>query len=112
MTDALVTEVQTKMVPALAARLHRTPAQLRALIARDYPKVAHGLAGWPSIKPSAAALAANQRARVHDVSLMKGTPFRALPWFVIAPGILLTLFAGVALLAGSRSRPAGRVPVD
>ena len=105
--NALVPEVQTKLVPALAQRLHTMPAKLSAVIARDYPDVAKGLREWPSIAPSAEALTANQRASVAEAAAMDGLPFRALPWFVIGPGILLTVLGGIAPLL--ESRPAARV---
>jgi hypothetical protein len=96
--DKLVPEVQNQVVPALAKELHTTPAKLGATIASDYPGIAKGLQDWPKISPTAAQLAANQRASVHEAAAMDGLPFKALPWFVIAPGILLAVLAGVALL--------------
>jgi hypothetical protein len=102
--NRLVPEVQTKVVPALAARLHTTPAALGAAIARDYPGMAKGLQDWPKIAPSAAALAANQRASVDEAAAMDDLPFTALPWFVIAPGIALALLASAALLVGRENR--------
>jgi hypothetical protein len=53
------------------------------------------------IAPSAAAPAADQRATVHEAAAMGGIPFKALPWFVIAPGSLLSILAGT--LAPGRS---------
>jgi hypothetical protein len=34
---------------------------------------------------------------------MRGIPFKALPWFVIAPGSLLSILAGIGTLAPGRS---------
>ena len=96
--DRLVPEVQNQVVPALAKQLHTTPEKLGQTIATSYPGIAKGLADWPKISPTAAQLAANQRASVHEAAAMDGLPFKALPWFVIAPGILLAALAGVALL--------------
>ena len=48
------------MVPALAQRLHLTPAALERSIALNYPAVAKGLAAWPSIKPGAVELVARR----------------------------------------------------
>jgi hypothetical protein len=95
--DRLVPEVQTQVVPALAKQLHTTPEALSQKIATDDPEIAKGLRDWPKISPTAAQLAANQRASVHEAAAMDGLPFRALPWFVIGPGILLALLAGVTL---------------
>lgn len=109
--NALVPEVQTKVVPALAQRLHTTPAKLGAAIARDYPDVARGLREWPSIAPSAEVLSANQRASVAEAAAMDGLPFRALPWFVIGPGIVLTAVGAVALRRPPRPAPQRREPL-
>lgn len=102
--DKLVPEVQTKVVPTLAAKLHTTPEKLGATIAANYPGVAKGLTDWPKISPTAAGLAANQRASVHEAAAMDGLPFKALAWFVIGPGILLSIIARVALTLARPNR--------
>jgi hypothetical protein len=40
---------------------------------------------------------------VHEAAAMGGIPFKALPWFVIAPGSLLSILAGIGTLAPGRS---------
>jgi hypothetical protein len=96
--DATVKEVETKMVPALAARFGLPPGKLVAAIGRKYPGITKGLRDWPRIKPGAAALAAQQRANVHELARGDGVPFRTLPWLLIGSALILTLVAGVALI--------------
>ena len=96
--NAVVPEVKDKLVPALAVRLNQSPAQVQALIAQRYPAVATGLAEWPSIAPSAAVLAAHQRANVKSFAEGDGAPFRTLPWLVIGPALLVALLCGIALV--------------
>jgi hypothetical protein len=111
--NALVPEVETKLVPTLATLLHTSPANLAATIARRYPAIDTGLRQWPTIAPSAEKLSANQRASVDEAGAMDGLPFRALPWFVIGPGILLGPLAGTALLGRPpRPAPGAREPVS
>ncbi len=96
--NAVVPEVRTRLVPALAAKLGRSPAQVQALIAQRYPAVATGLAEWSSIAPSAAVLAARQRANVKPFAEGDGAPFRTLPWLVIGPALLVAMLCGIALV--------------
>jgi hypothetical protein len=95
--DGLVTQVQGRMIPALAERLGSTSAQFDATLARDYPQVAKGLAAWPSIKPGALHLVALQRASVSDAESMNGLAFRPLPWYIMGPAIALLLAVAAAL---------------
>jgi hypothetical protein len=103
--DGMVTEVDTKMVPALAHRLNVSSAALEASIASNYPAVAKGLAAWSSIKPGAVELVRRQVASVPDGSKMNGLNFKALPWYIMAPGIAL-LVAAACALASDRWRTA------
>jgi hypothetical protein len=104
LVDRLVPEVEQKLVPALAEGLHTTPAAVGQLVAQRYPAVARGLKEWPSISPSAAQLAAAQRATVDDLRRGDGAPFETLPWLAIGPAALAALAAGTALLARPRVR--------
>jgi hypothetical protein len=97
--DDMVTQVDTKMVPALAQRLHLTPSALESSIAANYPAVAKGLAAWPSIKPGAVELVRRQVASVPDAATLNGLDFTPLPWDMMGPGIALLLTAGIALTA-------------
>jgi len=110
--DAMVPEVQTSLIPWLAGQLHVTPLALTRTLDAKYPKVVRGLRDWPRIRDGAAALAAAQEASVADLQRLDGTPFRALTWFVVVPGFVLTLLAGLALRGtapSTRRRPAAAV---
>jgi len=95
--DALVPEVQYSLIPALAARFHQTPLAFRRTLAERYPAVIRQLDDWPRQRQAAVALVTAQAARVGDQKRLEGTPFRALTWFVVVPGALLALAAGLAL---------------
>jgi hypothetical protein len=102
-TEALIDEVETKLVPDLAKQLHQDPHALLAAIAKQYPAVAVGLQDWPHhLKPAGYALARAQLASVDDFKQLDDLPFNALPWLVMGPGIALLLAAGAGLAAGRR----------
>ena len=100
--DAMVSQVETQMIPALAQRLHVSTPAFEQTLAAGYPAVAKGLAEWPSIKPGAVGLVKLQVASVHDAGVLNGLSFTALPWMIIGPGIALLLTAGAALVVTSR----------
>jgi hypothetical protein len=104
--DRLIAEVETKFIPQAAATLHESPAALKAQIARRYPAVGRGLAAWPSIRPTAYDLPRKQIASERDFANLDGIDFRAMPWTVIAPGVLMLLLGGAALVL---SRPEDRL---
>ena len=104
--DNMVTQVNTQMVPAVARRLHLTPAALTASIATNYPAVAKGLSAWSSIKPGAVGLVRRQVASVNDAAEMNGLDFTPLPWYLMGPGIALLLTGTVAVVTRARPGPA------
>ena len=107
--DGMVEETKGALVPAVARRLHVTPSDVDALIARDYPATFRFLNNWEAISggDTGAKLAATQRAVVGDFAKADKTPVLELPWLVIGPGALLLLVAGAGLVA-ERRRTAAR----
>jgi len=97
----MVVEVDTQMVPAVAQRLHLTPAALVASIAQTYSAVAKRLTAWPSIKSGAVELVRRQVASINDAAEINGLDFTPLPWF-IGPGIALLITAAAALAVERR----------
>jgi hypothetical protein len=76
--------------------------------AKSYPAVERGLERWPSIRPGAFALAAAQQASLKDREKLDNIPFRAFPWLIIGPGIVLTV-AGALAVTRQAPRPAKAV---
>jgi hypothetical protein len=101
--DDTMAETKTKMLPTIATRLGMSPAEMDKYVQHDFPDVAAGLRAWPSIRPGAYHLAAIQGQSVDDNVTMGDTPFRALPWLLIVPGIALVLVSAAALLRSRRS---------
>jgi hypothetical protein len=65
--------------------------------AKSYPAVERGLERWPSIRPGAFALAAAQQASLKDREKLDNIPFRAFPWLIIGPGIVLAVAGALAV---------------
>jgi hypothetical protein len=103
-SDALVTEVDTSLIPALAARAHVTPAAETAAIAHSYPAVARVLADWPGLRHRGFALVQIMGESTRDYKRVDAVPVGVLPWLLIGPGIVLTLLGGLALRGEVRSR--------
>jgi hypothetical protein len=72
--------------------------------------VAKGLSAWPSIKPGAVHLVGLQRASVADAANMR-LNFKALPWYILGPGIALLIAALLALMIDGRGERSPGAPV-
>jgi hypothetical protein len=106
--DALVKQVTTEMVPAVAKRLDTTPAAFSATLARDFPATANLLGVWPArLSKKAHAFATDMQAYTDEMQKVDKIPFGALAWVVIGPGIALLGAAALTVAAGAsrRTRP-------
>ncbi len=111
-----------KLVPTLAQAMHMTPAQVQAMLARQFPHMAALLAALPAMQQDFAQLiglmASNtsvfaqvpaglawykplvttMQGNVNDYAQVNSLPsFRLFTWFFVIPGMLLVLLAGVGL---------------
>jgi hypothetical protein len=111
-----------KLVPALAQAMHMTPAQVQAMLAKQFPHMAALLATLPAMQQDFAQLiglmAANtsvfaqvpaglawykplvttMQGNVNDYAQVNSLPsFRLFTWFFVVPGVLLVLLAGYGL---------------
>lgn len=102
--DALVTEVEHKFIPRTAGRLHVSQPRFKTQLAAKYPAVKRGLAAWPVIGPRAIKQSHDQVASVHDFANLHGLHFKALPWTVIGPGIVLLILGLAAAVMPVRRR--------
>ena len=87
------TEIQTKMLPALAQQLGVTPAQFSSMMAAQYPAVTAGLAAVPQITPSFSSLVTTldeQRPYFEAADAIPTTsvPATSVPWSLFAVGLL------------------------
>jgi len=103
-TDALVQQVRAELLPELGRRLHLTPAQVGAVIARDYPAVARLNANWGGIISRARRNVADIRESEPDFAFADGISYEPLPWGIVGGGFLLALAAAASLAPAARRR--------
>ncbi len=119
--DGMLADGQ-KLVPALAQAMHMTPAQVQAMLQKQFPSMAAMLVALPTMKTDFAQLiglmAANTKVfarvpaglawyeplvrtmqgNVADYRSVDSLPnFNLFTWFFVGPGILLVLLAALGL---------------
>jgi hypothetical protein len=111
------TEIQTKMLPALAQQLGLTPAEMNTMLAEQYPGAAAGLAAIPEITPKFSALVTTldeqrQYFNAADAIPTESIPATSVPWSLFAVG-LVTMGLGIWVWAKPRggSMAAGVVGI-
>lgn len=103
---AASTEIQTKMMPALARQLGVTPAQFSASMAEQYPAVTAGLAAMPQITPSFSGLVTTldqQRPyfAAADAIPTTSVPATSVPWGLLGAGLVT---AGIGICVWFKPR--------
>jgi hypothetical protein len=93
MLSSAGTEIQTKMLPALAQQLHMTPAQLQSMMASNYPMVTAGLQAIPTITPTFNGLVNTLDAQrpyfaAADAIPTKSIPATSVPWALFGVGLV------------------------
>jgi hypothetical protein len=100
---AMGTEMQTKMLPALATQLNMTPAQLQAFMASSFPATTAALADMPAAMGRFESLVATFDQHLGDYQVLEPVSLAPIVWFMIVGGGLLLLL-GVGDLFLTRSR--------
>lgn len=87
------TEMQSKMLPALAQQLNMTPTQLNSMLTQQFPDVAAGIQALPQVTPSFTNLVNTldeQRANFASADAIptKSLPSTTVPWSLLAVGVI------------------------
>jgi hypothetical protein len=93
------TELQTKMMPAMAQQLGMTPTQFSAYVAKNYPQVSAGMTSLPQIVTTFDGLVTTldqQRPlfRSADAIPTKSLPATTMPWALAGAGLALMVVGG------------------
>lgn len=91
--SAASTEIQTRMLPALAQQLSMTPDQLSTMMTTQFPAVAKGLATVPQVTPAFTSLVNTldqQRPyfQAADAIPTSSIPATSVPWSLFAVGLV------------------------
>lgn len=101
--SAMGTEMQTKMLPALATQLHMTPAQLGTFFAANFPTTNATLAGMPASMGRFQTMVGAFSNRLDDYNTMKPVTLAPIVWFLIGGGASLFLLGGAGVVITQRS---------
>jgi hypothetical protein len=108
--DAASQQLNTKIIPALAAQLKLTPDQVSAALPSRYPALARGVTTLPGIVATfkgVGDLLAAQRStfKAADTVPAPGLPITLVPWTLLVAG-LVSIGTGSLLLLRPHVRPA------
>jgi hypothetical protein len=100
--DAAFKEMRQAMFPALAQKLGKSPAEMDTYLHSTFPDTMKFLDAWDAtIYQGAHDLSLSQIEFMDEFHNADATPYRALPWLFMAPGLFL-LIGGAAGFAGAR----------
>jgi hypothetical protein len=106
--DAAFTEMRVAMFPAIGRQLGQSPTETDSYLHGNFPKTMHFLDQWNSqLFQGAHDLSLTQIEYMDEFHNADATPYRTLPWLVMAPGAVLLIASGY-VLATSRS-PGGEL---
>lgn len=107
--NAAFIEMRKAMFPAVAQKLGMSDAAFGTYLHTNYPALMKFLDKWDaSIYKGARALSLSQVQYMDEFHNADATPYRALPWLFIAPGVVLLVGAGYGF-AGRRRRESTTV---
>ena len=95
--QAMGSELQTKMVPGLAAMLHMSPQQVQGYLADNFPAVTAGLASMPAALGRFDSLVKAFDTSLSDYNTAKGTSLLPIAWALIVAGLLVAGTGGFVL---------------
>jgi len=95
-----------KMIPALAKQMGMTQDQLNQMLGKQFPGVANGLQQFPKMGQDFNTVITVMDKNVENFKKADQLPMRTMPWFFVAPGVLLVLLAGIQLLIPTKKQAA------
>ena len=107
---AMGQQLNSAMLPALAAKMHMTPAQMSAYIASNFPAVGKGSAQFGAILTNFGTLQASMQAQQANYQQADQIPTGFLPpstmtWLFVVPGAALILLGVFGLVRPRVARP-------
>ncbi|HJT37982.1 MAG TPA: hypothetical protein VJ818_06115, partial [Actinomycetota bacterium] len=94
--QAMGTEMQTKMIPAVAKALNLTPAQTQAFLATSFPTIAQGLQNMPAALTRFTGLVGAFDKSLADYNTLKPISLAPVVWVILIGGFVTLVVAFVA----------------
>lgn len=104
--QAMGTELQTKMLPALPGMLHMSAAQVQGYLAANFPTVTAALATMPATLGRFETMVNAFDSSLDNYDTAKDTELVPIVWTLLAAGLLVAAMGGLALLQGGASAQA------
>ena len=110
--NAAGTEIQTKVLPALAQQLKMTPAQMQQFVSQQFPAVAAGLQAIPQVTPTFNGLLTTldqQRPlfKSADAIPTSNLPAKTVPWSLFAVGVVIAAVGAFAWFSPRKGAVVG-----
>jgi hypothetical protein len=106
--SAMGTQMQAKMLPALATQLNMQPAQMQAFLEQNFPATATALKDLPASLTRFQGLVGTFDKHLGDYNTLKPVSFVPIVTMMIVGGVVLFLLGGAGVLI-MRTRPEVRV---
>ena len=95
--QAMGTELQTKMLPALPGLLHLSAAQVQGYLAANFPIVTAALATMPATLERFETMVTTFDGSLDNYDTSKDTSLVPIVWMLLAAGLLVAATGGYAL---------------
>ena len=100
---AMGTEMQTKMLPALATQLKMTPQQLQTFLGSNFPATAQALQTMPASMQRFNGLVKIFDKNLANYDTLKPVGLARLIWILMGAGGLITALGAITILRGRRN---------
>lgn len=96
--DAMATQMQSELLPALAAQLQLDGAQVQAFLAENLPATAAAMATLPDTMGRFETMVAAFDANLENYDLLKPVAFTPIAWMMIIGGFITIIGGALPLL--------------
>lgn len=104
--QAMGTELQTTMLPALAGMLNLSQPEVQAYLLANFPTVTAGMASMPAALGRFERMINAFDGSLDNYDTAKGTKLLPIVWMVLAAGLLVAGIGGYVLIRGGAGAPA------
>ncbi len=98
MVEAMGTQMQTEMLPALAQQMGMSPDELNQFLGANYPATAAALQALPEALGRFTVFAQTFANNLDNYNTLKDVKFVPIIWTIIIGGIVVVLAGGVGLV--------------